>query len=403
MFNDYGVDRNYYGCHYEMCLIAQGGQKMNSRNLFGTVIYAFLIFAASSIAALGQNVPAACRLVTDNVEDSPPLFSETAVEYSQGAACANAGCIRPCSNPQWTALAEFIILDRIGSVNRTLVERVPGTVAQQDLSNAAGVAALNANDFQQGFSSGPRLGLIRHGGCGYDLEMLYYQIDGWSSARSVGPDDPPDWLVMKAPGGFLQTQDHPDQAMAWDYATKLNNLEFNLRSNPCDRITLLAGFRWLELREDLKGILAPPTFSWEPPFWNTDARNNLYGFQIGADGKLLDYGRFSISGLIKAGIYDNQADQLTGVSIFKVTRPSFASTNHAAFVGEIDLQCRYQATSHLAFRAGYEAIWLQGIALAPGQIEETYTIPLDIVVAQGVNCDGGVFYHGATAGLEYAF
>ena len=136
------------------------------------------------------------------------------------------------------------------------------------------------------------------------------------------------------------------------------------------RVTVLAGFRWLELREDLQGTLVPPTFSWEPPFWNTDTRNNLYGFQIGADGKLFDYGRFSINGLVKAGIYDNQADQLTEVSIFKVARPSFASTNHAAFVGEIDLQCKYQVTKRLSLKAGYEAIWLEGVALAPGQIQK---------------------------------
>ena len=37
--------------------------------------------------------------------------------------------------------------------------------------------------------------------------------------------------------------------------------------------------------------------------------NNLYGFQIGADGKLLERGRFSIDGLVKAGIFDNNAEQ----------------------------------------------------------------------------------------------
>lgn len=204
------------------------------------------------------------------------------------------------------------------------------------------------------------------------------------------------------PGGFLQTQDGY-QSMAWDYATKLNNLEFNARWNPCCALTLLAGLRWVELRENLQGTLTPPTFSWEPPFWNTDARNNLYGFQVGADGKLLDSGRISIDGLVKAGIYDNQAEEATGVSIFKATRLSYASTNHAAFVGEIGLQCKYQITDRLAATAGYQAIWLDGVALAPAQIDQTVTIPLDIVVVRGVNCDGGVFYHGATVGLEYAF
>jgi hypothetical protein len=110
-------------------------------------------------------------------------------------------------------------LNRIGGVNRTLVERVPGTVPIGNLPATPGTQALNSNDFQQGFSAGPRIGLIRHGDSGYDFELSYFQIGDWSSARTVGPDYPPDWLVMRAPG-FLQTQDHPYQAMAWDYATK---------------------------------------------------------------------------------------------------------------------------------------------------------------------------------------
>ena len=33
--------------------------------------------------------------------------------------------------------------------------------------------------------------------------------------------------------------------MAWDYATKLYNAEFNVRWNPYSRVTMLAGFRWV--------------------------------------------------------------------------------------------------------------------------------------------------------------
>jgi len=373
---------------------------MNSRKLFGTVICAFLVLATSSAAALGQNDPAAYRLLTGNGEDSPPSFSETMADQSPCAGCCDVGGCQSYCCPRWTASADFIILDRTGGVNQTLVSRVSGN---DDPFRSPGAEALNSNDFQQGFCGGPRVGLIRHGDCGYDLELLYFQIDGWSSNRSVGPDAPPDWLVMSAPGGFVQIQDSTTQAMAWGYATKLNNTEINVRWNPCCQITLLAGFRWVELRENLQGALVPPTFSWEPPFWITSVKNNLYGFQIGADGKLFDYGRFSIGGLAKAGIYDNQADEATGVSIFKVARPSYASTNRAAFVGETGLQCKYQVTCNLAFKAGYEAIWLEGVALSPGQIQETYMTKPDIVQALGVNCNSGVFYHGATAGLEYLF
>ena len=330
-------------------------------------------------------------------KDSPLSFSQVPVDQSQGAGCCDTGCSQSCRPPRWTVSADVIILNRIGSVNRTLVERVPGTVPP----TTPGTQALNSNAFQQGVSAGPRISLIRHGDSGYDLELSYFQIGDWGGARTIGPDNPPDWLVMRAPGGFLQTQDHPYQAMAWDDATKLYNAELNVRWNPCRRVTVLAGFRWIELKENLQGALVPTEGF--PPFWNTSTNNNLYGFQIGAGGKILERGRFSIEGVVKAGIYDNNAEQSTGVSIFKIVRPSYASANNAAFVGETGLQCKYQVNKRLVLKAGYEVLWLAGVALAPGQIQETYMIPLDIVQAHGVNCNSGVLYHGATAGLEYSF
>jgi hypothetical protein len=344
-------------------------------------------------------------LLSSNGEDSPLSFSETPADPSQGAGRGDAVVYQSYGFPRWTASADFIILDRIGGTNQTLVERVPH---DKDPFKTVGVETLNGNNFPQGFAGGPRLDLIRHGDSGYDLELSYFQIDGWSCDRSIGPDHPEDWLVMRAPGGFTQTNQRlATQAMVWDYATRLYNAELNLRWNPSSRVTVLAGFHWMDLRENLVGTLAPPTFSDESnwTFWNTTTTNNLYGFQIGADAKLFERGRFSIGGLVKTGIFDNSAEQTTEVSVVaKRQRWASASTNHAAFVGETGLQCKYQVTERLFLKAGYEAIWLQGVALAPGQIQRTQTDLQTISVqALGVNCDSGVFYHGATVGLEYSF
>jgi hypothetical protein len=317
-------------------------------------------------------------------EDSPPSFSRVPVEQLQGPP------------PRWTVSADAIILDRIGGVNRTLVARVPATVPP----STPGPEALNSSNLRQGFSPGPRIAVIRHVDSGYDLEVLYFQTAGWNSARSVGPDNPPDWLVMKAPGGFIQTQDHAYQAMAWDYDTKLYNVELNARWNLYNRLTLLVGFRWLHLSENLQGALVPSEGF--PPFWNTSTTNNLYGLQIGADGKIWQRGRFSINGLIKAGAYFNNAAESTGVSIFKVVRPSSTTTNLAAFVGEISLRCKYQVSRRLGLKVGYEALWLEGVALAPGQIQETYATHPAAVHALGVR-SSAVLFHGATAGLEGSF
>ena len=234
--------------------------------------------------------------------------------------------------------------------------------------------------------------MIRHGDRCYDIELMYFQIDGWNSTRRLDPNG--DVLEFSAPGGF--TVRSITDPMQFDYSSKLYNGELNLRWNPTCRITLLAGFRWVELRENLNGALVPATVE---SFWNTNTKNDLYGFQIGTDTKLWEYGCFSIDGLVKAGIFNNHAEQTTAVNEGETVESFTASTNHVAFLGEVGLQCKYQVTCNLTLRAGYEAIWIDGLALAPGQIPVTNVVAQDI----GIDSNGGVFYHGATAGFEYKF
>ena len=135
--------------------------------------------------------------------------------------------------------------------------------------------------------------------------------------------------------------------------------------------------------------------------------NNLYGAQIGVDGKILELGRFSLDGLIKIGIFDDNAVQSTGVSLQKEVYPSKASANHAAFVSEAGVQLKYQVSKGLALKAGYELLWLDGVALAPGQIQETIATehlpPPSTVRTLGVNCGSDVLFQGFTAGFEYSF
>ncbi len=110
-----------------------------------------------------------------------------------------------------------------------------------------------------------------------------------------------------------------------------------------------------------------------PPFWKTKPTNNLYGVQVGVDGKMLELGRLSLDGLMKIGLFDNNAGQSTGVSLKKTVYPATATTNRAAFASEAGVQVKYQISDSLALKAGYEALWLDGVALAPGQIQETLT------------------------------
>jgi len=359
---------------------------------FLCALAAMLFLSITALAEDQQNSPG----ISVDSKDSSAPSSQAPVDQSQSAP------------PRWTVSADVLMLFRIGFVGRTLVERVPASVPYGSLPTAPGKEALNSRDFQQ-FSPGGRIDVIGHGNSGFDLEVSYFQTATWDSSESIGPDHPWDWLVMKAPGGFTQTQDLHTQAMAWDYESKLHNAELNVRWNLYSRLTLLAGFRWVQLTEKLQGSLEPligytSSLILAPikPFWNTETANNLFGLQIGADGKIWGRGRFSINGVIKAGAYLNAAQWASQVSTLKVLRPCSTMSTPAAFVGEIGLQCKYEVIKGLDLKVGYEALWLQGVALAPGEIQETYNLSQYQFRALGVNLSG-VFFNGATAGLAYSF
>jgi hypothetical protein len=327
----------------------------------------------------------------------PPSLADTTVDQSPWVGGGDANFGQPRPSGRWTASADFLMLYRLGgNVNQELVSTAP-----RPPQTGPSIEVLNADQLHPSFSDGPRVGLIYHGDDGYELEALYFQTDGRPSVGAVGPDVA-NLLVMTAPGGFFQTQDYDDQLMVWTYRSRLYNGEFNVRWNPSHRLTMLAGFRWTNLWEDLQGTLPPERST---PFWETKTRNNLYGFQIGGDWKIVDRGRFSIDAVGKAGIFDNCVDEMTNVSIYRVVYPESASTKHAAFVGEIDLECRYQVSPRLSLKLAYQAFWLEGVALAPGQIQETYsniTVPV-YVQALGIDSRFGVVYQGVAAGIEYAF
>lgn len=331
----------------------------------------------------------------------------------------------PMRSPQWTVSLEGIVLGRLGGVNRTLVERVPGSTPFLATAIASGPEAFNADAFQQGWSAGPKIGVTYHGTSGYGAELVYFNVFNQGASKSIGPDNPADWLIMRAPGGFWQTQDFPYQAMTWSASTSLYSAEANGRFELSHRVTVLAGVRWLQLNDTLQGTLTPadrtaPTWKTTcplcdlsqvtpggsigslPPFWNTGTVNNLYGVQVGVDGKILQAGRLSLTGRIVAGLFDNSAQQSTGVSMRKIVYPSAAAANGIAFVSEASLQVKYRVLRGLSLKAGYEVLWLDGVALAPRQIDETYAAP-SRARALGVNHASNVLFQGTTFGVDYAF
>jgi hypothetical protein len=293
------------------------------------------------------------------------------------------GCDCGCGQcaPCWTFRADAL------GLQRTETRHQPLFLGGIDTAPSAETAVLDARDLRFPVAPAFQLSAIRHGPCGWDVEVGYFQIDGWIASAAV-------------PGTSLMVTDVNGAAFvvgdaAARYASNFHIGEINVRRSCTDWLTLLAGFRMGELDEhydagDLlqSAVLDAATF------------NHLYGFQIGADAQVFEVGDpLRINVLCKAGIYGNSASQTIREASGEFIESLHANHCQAAFIGEAGLVATYRLTCHLAVRASCQAVWLEGVALAPEQIGTTN---FDAHLA-AVDTHGGIFYYGAGVGLELTF
>ena len=167
----------------------------------------------------------------------------------------------------------------------------------------------------------------------------------------------------------------------------------------CRSLSWFAGFRYLNVserldlqaqRNDINGV--------ENGSYNIRTRNNLYGAQLGARMRRTQ-GRFGWDGAGFGGIFGNDANQTQSVTDFPnfALRPSVSSNQGgAAFVGGGNTSGLFRLNNVWNLRAGYNVMWIEGLALAPDQLD------YDFAAAQGgsqLNNNGGMFLHGVNVGL----
>jgi hypothetical protein len=162
-----------------------------------------------------------------------------------------------------------------------------------------------------------------------------------------------------------------------------------------ERVTWLAGFRWLELSERLNYDIDLLSLINNDFNWNTN--NHLYGGQLGVDLQLWDLrSPLSINAVLKAGVYGNDADNHFHyrVNDFSVLQGG-ADQGSVAFVGDIAINATYRLTRHLALMGGYQLLWNNGTALASDQAALTLQkLDLDVITMQV-----DLFYHDAQTGI----
>jgi hypothetical protein len=297
----------------------------------------------------------------------------------------------------------------------------------------AGVGAplivLSTDDFDFHHEAGFRFSAAVHIMSAGNLEFSYLGTFNWNSHAAVtspldelysifsdfGTNPPPSAGPPITLGGYTDTD--AAELHAIDYSSKFDSFELFYRKRwmgPSCRLqgSWLAGVRYFLLDEsflhstrvdaqDPNAPANPNARILGAMDYHVDTYNSMTGFQLGGDLWAGIIPGLKIGAEVKAGIYGNRADQGTVIYATSLGAPVVESVRHddVAFLGEFNAMGLYRINYNWTFRAGYQVLYVDGVALAAENfnIEPPFAGGRTVVI----NDNGNVLFHGFTIGLEW--
>jgi hypothetical protein len=201
-----------------------------------------------------------------------------------------------------------------------------------------------------------------------------------------------------------------NQFASIQFSSKLDSAEINIRRRvhvPQRRrgqgeASVLVGLRYMNDKEDFHYLT---TSSAAVNDVSIHTSNDMFGAQFGFLLQFLVADRAWVDVDVKGAILGNRADQntiYTNTDNAGVTTvyPGQADVRRTSFLGDLSVVFNYQLAPSLTFRAGYNAFWLTGVALA----SENFNSDINILQLgpAGIDHGGRVVYHGPNIGLVWA-
>jgi hypothetical protein len=334
-------------------------------------------------------------VVAETVLPSPPLFEPLKITE------VAAGAVPTFPAPMWTAygLTDALFWGRDNQASgRPLITSV-----------GDGAPLLTARDAQFPFSEGVRAFYGQRQPCEHGWELGYFGVYGQAATATVGSLGSQQFLQMPQPIGGVLTSD--GEVASFRYTSVINSAEANVfrtwtewrtPTGAWRTVDWLMGFRYVGVEEsaalDVLCCLEESGAYRSVPY-GVQTRNNMFGAQVGNRTRWT-WERWAFEGWAKAGILGNAQEQIqlqlvdyTGF----VQRPALSSTGGTVgFIGDINLSAIYRLTDIWGIRAGYNLIWIDGLALAPNQFDFANVAG----AGTGLSSGGGIFMHGANLGLE---
>ncbi len=301
-----------------------------------------------------------------------------------GGACPNgltAGCSPP--RPNWYLRGDSIWLQRSRPDYHNLTSYLNVNDATDHLN---GHFLLNSDEVTYPLEPGLRVTFGRYITDTTMIEGTYLGAVNWdrrngtpnfpTGANGIGP-----LLSYWGPGfGPFDTSAFTGSNLQIaSYESQFNSFELGVRHAVWGTTSILAGFRYINVG-DLFQLSAfddaANTNSNGNGFYRTWTNNNLVGVQIGSEYTHdLWFPRLFASVDARGGIFANFAEQ-KNLLFNSGDTYNQRSDRQVQFAGlwDVTFAISYLATDHLTIRGGYTFLFINGLALAPNQLDTNPTM-----------------------------
>ena len=245
-------------------------------------------------------------------------------------------------------------------------------------------------------------------GSGFDLRGGYRDpsdrfFDGWEARYfAVSGMSNSGWANTGGSWTF------PGDPVVWPQAmvragidSRVESAEWNLQHDAEGaNVTWLAGVRWLRFDDALGGAAAiGPSDSLN---FQVTTANSLYGGQAGVSLALLKTDTpFEVDLRLMGGLYANANSGNWMVTSSSPStgfrRTGTAASTDLAFAGDLEFSFVYRFTEHWSAALSYEALWLQGVAVAGDQSE----LGRLLANATGLSSSEAAWFSGLNVGLRF--
>jgi len=293
---------------------------------------------------------------------------------------------------------------------------------------------LGIQDLDFGFQGGGRaLVGCTLGNC-HAFEVSYFQVTDWDEMAAVrdatvfvqdkdrvtGVETTFPASLFSPFSGFDDPPITPIEALDYNnlaqirYTSSLDNIEWNLRRwlpMPPDsplQVSLLVGGRYVNVDETFfyyteSAVPVDPTAT----SITTQTSNTMLGVQVGAQFKYHVEPCWWIDCEIKGAAFSNDAKQATaydhqgdpGVDPYVATTALSREEDTSAFALDLRLTGTWMVTPCFAICGGYQALWVDGLALASENLSDDINV---LMLGPATLVDTGkVVYHGPHLGATW--